>query len=211
MLDRQIVILKSITKYELQACSKREESLNWQDKKIAQSCQQMESVENNCYIPDLVHAFPDENGLFTKWNENIFTCKRRCWTWRSDSSCSPSCNKSSNAAAFFFRIFVHHCMPCCRNLNLINLYCALRITNFLCLVELLRTDWRGFSKVCLWYAQGSMTHVKDMNNLNLVVPWHMQQALYLLKFGCLHQHRDRISIPSYHYTMATRRYCEGFA
>ena len=38
----------------------------------------------------------------------------------------------------------------------------------------------------------------------------MRQALYLLKFGCLHQHRDPISIPSYHYTMATRRYCEGF-
>ena len=40
--------------------------LNRQDRKIAQSCQQMESVENNCYIPDLVHAFPDENGWFTK-------------------------------------------------------------------------------------------------------------------------------------------------
>ena len=72
---------------------------------------------------------------------------------------------------------------------------------FLCLADLLRTDWRGCSEVCLKYAQGSMTHVKDMSDSNLVVPWLMRQALYLLKCGCLHQQRDPNSIPSYYNMM----------
>ena len=31
----------------------------------------MKSVENNCYFPDLVQAFPNENGWFTKGNDSI--------------------------------------------------------------------------------------------------------------------------------------------
>ena len=40
-----------------------------------------------------------------------------------------------------------------------------------------------------------MTHVNDMSNSNSVIPWQIRQALYLLKFVCLYQHRNLISIP----------------
>ena len=59
MLERQIVTVRSITKYS-KACSKREKSFKMTSQKIAQSCQQMKSVENNCYIPDLVQTFSDD-------------------------------------------------------------------------------------------------------------------------------------------------------
>ena len=104
----------------------------------------------------------------------------------------------------------YHCMPWCRNFKFDESLLYFKNYKFLCLVDLLRTDWRGCSDVCVLYAQGSTTPVKDMSNSNLVVPWHMLQALHILKFGCLYQHRDPISIPSYYNTMATRRYCEGF-
>ena len=120
MLDRQIITvkIKSITNYwSLRHVPKGRSPINWQDRKIAQSCQQMKSVENNCYIPDLVRAW----WLVHKVKWEHFTCKT-CWTWKSCSSCSLSCNQSKNAAAS--RLSLHHCMPCCRNLNLMNLYCA---------------------------------------------------------------------------------------
>ena len=63
----------------------------------------------------------------------------------------------------------------------LKLSCALRITNFLSrrvVQDWLKRMLRGLS--C---------------DSNMVVPWHMRQTLYLLKFGCLHQHRDPISIP----------------
>ena len=133
-------------------------------------------------------------------------------------SCSLSCNKSSDPAAFFFRIVFSSLYAMLQELKFDESLLWFKNFKFLCLVELLKTDWRGCSEVCLLYAQGSMAHVKDMSNSNLVVPWHRRQAfpwhrrqaLYLLKFGCLHQNRDPLPIPSYYNTMATRRYCEGF-
>ena len=35
------------------------------------------------FISYIIKAFPDENGWFSKLNENILTCKRKCWAWRS--------------------------------------------------------------------------------------------------------------------------------
>ena len=116
----------------------------------------MKSVENNCYFPDLVQAFPNEKGWFTSEMRTFLLVS--CWAWRSCSSCSLSGNKSSKAAAFFFRIVTSSLYVMQQELKVVESLLCLKIYKFLCLVELLRTDWRGCSEACLLYAHGS-THM----------------------------------------------------
>ena len=100
----------------------------------------------------------------TKWNKTIVTCKRRCWTCKSCSSCSLRCIKRSNAAAFFFQVVSSSKYAILQELN-----CDYGSYTRLCFVELLRTDWGRCSEAGLLYVHVTMTHGKRLSYPNSAV------------------------------------------
>ena len=152
MLERQIVTVKSITKYWTpRHVLKGRSPLNWQDRKISQLCQQINSVENNCHILDLVQAFPTKIvGLRSEMRTFL-----PVWGGVGPGGVAHHV-LCSNAAAFFFRIVASSLYAMLQELKFDESLLCFKNYKFPCFVELLRTDWRGCPEVCILYALGSM-------------------------------------------------------